>query len=664
MAIDLDMSQFYDIFYEESLEGLEAMESGLIELDIDNPDTEAINTIFRAAHSIKGGAGTFGFTDIADFTHVVETLFDEVRGHNRSVSKPLIDIMLESVDFLRNMIAQSKAGTPADDEGVLDLKQRLASLPDEDKGQKQKLEKGQENEGWHVLYRPKDYLLKTGNDPFRINRELGELGKLNVTADISQLPDLADMDPQLCYLGWDITLTGKMSRNDVLEIFEWLEGDCELDINICGERRHQAERRAEPGGKEERREEERREEGGRTAQELTSIRVNIDKVDNLVNMVGELVITQSMLSSFAANSENIDFEKLQHSIEQMERNTQNIQEQTLNIRMLPIDFVFQRLPRLVRDLSQSMGKQVELVFSGNATEVDKNVLEKIGDPLVHLIRNALDHGIEMPSDRLAAGKDVTGTITLRALHEGGNIVIEIKDDGGGLNVDKIRKKAIEKGVVSETDELSDAQYHNLIFQPGFSTVVEVSDVSGRGVGLDVVSNNIIELGGNVDVNSVTGEGSTFTIRLPLTLAIVDGQLIRVGQEVFVIPLLSIMESTMVNPSLVNIVGEKNEVYRYRDEYLPIIRLDHAYGINSAKSCLEEGLLVIVDGGQQVALFVDDIMGQQQVVVKSLKTNFRHVQSLAGATILGDGTVAMIIDVQGLVRHHQREDGEMSAVELR
>jgi len=347
-------------------------------------------------------------------------------------------------------------------------------------------------------------------------------------------------------------------------------------------------------------------------QESTSIRVNIDKVDNLVNLVGELVITQSMLSRFTGDIKLSDIEQLKKGIETLERNTHDLQEQAMNIRMLPIDFVFQRLPRLVRDLCESLGKLAELKISGSTTEIDKTVLEKIADPLVHLVRNALDHGIETPSERIAAGKPEAGIVELNAFHEGGNIIIHIKDDGAGLKTERILAEAKQRGIIEADDELSETQIRNLIFQPGFSTAAEISDVSGRGVGMDVVKQNIIDLGGNITFNSTAGAGSECIIRLPLTLAIVDGQLVRVGEDIFIIPLLSIIESIQINPDLANRLAGKNEVYRYRDDY----------------------------------------------IIKSLQTNFRQVESIAGATILGDGTIAMILDLPGLIRHFNFTYGEL------
>ncbi len=648
MSIDIDLVQFHDVFFEESLEGLDTMEANLLSLDLGTPDAEMINVIFRAAHSIKGGAGTFGFHHIADFTHVLETLFDEVRDHRRAVTKDLVGIMLESVDCVRHMIAQSKNKANIDEARVSDLRERLQCLPDEQRNRTT----------WRVAFRPFEHLFKTGNDPCRIIRELESLGELKARVNKDKLPPFAELDPELSYLAWDIRLFAEVDRERIRELFEWVEDDCELEITLEDERSATADAPETPHHTAAADVEQHI-----IGQETRSIRVNIDKVDNLVNLVGELVITQSMLSRFADTDDVApgDIEQIKKGIETLGRNTRDLQEQAMNIRMLPIDFVFQRLPRLVRDLCEALGKQAELKISGGGTEVDKTVLEKIADPLVHLVRNALDHGIEAPSVRAAAGKPQVGVIELKAFHESGNIVIRIRDDGAGLKTDQILAQARQRGIIKTDktdDELSDTQIQDLIFQPGFTTATEVSDVSGRGVGMDVVRRNIIDLGGQISFHSTAGKGNEFIIRLPLTLAIVDGQLIRVGDDIFIIPLLSIVESIQINPDLTSRVAGKNEVYRYRDDYIPVIRLHELYGIDKARRNLADGLLIITDAGQRVGLFVDEVSGQQQVVIKSLKTNFRQVESIAGATILGDGAVAMILDLPGLIRHFNVVHGEL------
>lgn len=645
MAIDLDMSQFHEIFFEESREGLAAMESGLLNLDVGVPDPEVVNNVFRAAHSIKGAAGTFGFDNITRFTHVLESILDEVRARKRGVTQELVDVLLQAVDGLRYMLDCARSGTEPDQGRIDAITEQLQSLPAEPEPAAA---------GWQIKFRPYPHLLQTGNDPYRIFRELKTLGSLKITPQTGGLPtlDAEKFDPENCYLSWELLLQSDASQEQIREIFAWVEGDCELEIGLSGERRQKVERR--------RRGDEDLEAGGK-AQEQTSIRVNIDKIDHLINLMGELVITQSILSCAIAEHERERQGKLGEIVELLERNTWELQEQAMRIRMLSIDFTFKRLPRLVRDLCRSLDKQAELKVSGGATEVDKTVLEKITDPLVHLVRNALDHGIESPAQRKAAGKPETGLIEISACQEGGNIIIKIKDDGAGIDPGRVLAKARENGLITGSEDLSLAQIHNLIFLPGFSTAAAVSDVSGRGVGMDVVKRNINDLGGTIELTSVQGKGSEFTIRLPLTLAILDGQLVRIGKEILIVPLLSIMESAQIREQALKRVAGKTEVYRFRDDYIPLVRLHEVFGLHTDIRDVTEGLLIVVDTGQGLAgLLADEILGQQQIVIKSLEANFRQVPGLAGATILGDGTVAMIIDVPGLMRYHLARPAVLAA----
>jgi two-component system, chemotaxis family, sensor kinase CheA len=382
----------------------------------------------------------------------------------------------------------------------------------------------------------------------------------------------------------------------------------------------------------------------------SSIRVSTEKIDELLNTVGELVITQSMLGQLGTKFEGPDAEQLRSGLQQLERNVRELQESVMRVRMLPISFVFSRFPRMVRDLSNRLGKDIELKMTGENTELDKTVMEKIGDPLIHLVRNSIDHGIEKPDVRAAAGKAATGTVHLDAYHKGGNITIEVKDDGGGMNKDRILAKARERGLVGANDILTDDQIHDLIFVPGFSTAEQTTDVSGRGVGMDVVRRNVKELGGSIEVRTTMGKGSRFIITLPLTLAIVDGQSVSVGGENYIVPLTQIIESMQLKPAMVNLVAGRGEVFKFREEYLPIIRLHTLFGAKPRTTELTEGLLMVVEGdGRKVGLFVDDLLGQQQVVIKSLETNYRRVDGVSGATILGDGSVALILDIPGIIR---------------
>ena len=631
-SIDLDMSQFHEIFFEESSEGIEAMEKGLLGLNTDSPDPEIINTVFRAAHSIKGAAATFGFKDISEFTHTVESILDEVRDRKREVTQELVDTLLKSVDFLGYLVDCVKKGNKPDLKKKDTLLESLNNLPRE-------LPTGNVPK-WKIDFKPHPTLMLTGNDPFRLFRELGKLGKLSVKVYLNNLPSIDQIDPEQVYLSWEIIIGSNVQKQEIIDVFEWVLDECELDISMSGERRRLVDRRQE-------REETPTELTSATA-ESASIRVNINKIDNLINLVGEMVITQSMLNRYTADYSAENQHRLRDVVKEFENNTRDLQEQAMRIRMLPIDFTFQRLPRIVHDLSREQNKKIHLNISGNTTEVDKTVLEKLSDPLTHLIRNAIDHGIESTEERIEAGKPEEGKITINAFQEGGKIIIRISDDGAGLNLGKILNKALEKGIIKDTDELSEGQIQNLIFQPGFSTATKVTDISGRGVGMDVVKRNINDLGGSVEVNSEAGKGSTFTIKLPLTLAIIDGQLIRVGGQTMILPMLSIIESVQVkNNSIRKLAGER-EVFNFRNEYIPVIRLKETFAISNDGG-RTEGILVLVDSGhQRVGLFVDDVLDQQQIVIKSLETNYQMIDGISGATVLGDGTVAMIIDIAGLI----------------
>ncbi len=673
--MSIDMSQFHQVFFEESFEGLDIMETGLMDLDLGAADAEEINNIFRAAHSIKGGAGTFGFMDVSSFTHVMETLLDEMRDGSREVTRKAVDLLLVSVDCLREMLSATDAGDDIDldRKNALqkDLEVMLANGEENSASSEQAVfteSTTEETSGpsvWKITFAPHPDLFKTGNDPVRMFRELELLGDLTSTVDVSKLPPFSDFDPEESYMTWEMELRGECSEAEIEEVFSWVDEEC--DLTIAKQEQAQPEvteapkeevaavvEQAEPE-KSSPKPAAKKKPAKKAGSESSSIRVGTDKIDALINMVGELVITQSMLSQIGENFKEDDLERLRDGIDELERNTRELQENVMQIRMLPISFSFNRFPRLVRDMASKLGKDIELKMSGEQTELDKTVMEKIGDPLVHLVRNSLDHGIEMPDVRKAAGKPETGTLQLNAFHQGGNIVIEIIDDGAGLNKERILGKARESGLVGEDEELPDEKIHELIFAPGFSTAAEVTDVSGRGVGMDVVMRNIRDLGGAVEIKSEEGVGSTFTIRLPLTLAILDGQLIRVGEHVYIIPLISIIESLQIEKENCNSVAGKAELYQLREEYISVMRLHKLFGITPDSTVLGKGLLVVAESeGQKVGLFVDDLMAQQQVVIKSLETNYQKVDGISGATILGDGTVAMILDLPGLVALSQKK----------
>jgi two-component system chemotaxis sensor kinase CheA len=691
MTLDLEMAEIAKVFFQESREGLDVMESGLLSLGA-SADSENINTIFRAAHSIKGGSATFGFAEVAGFTHGVETLLDEMRNGVRPVTAEAIQTLLQACDCLREMIAATEVEQPLDQVRIASLNsdirhilgERLneapASAPTPAPAASNAAAAGagaaSDPAGWRVVFEPVADLLRLRNEPARMFMELRRLGAFAALADASRLPLLEALDPESCYLSWNIEINGQVPRAKLDEVFDWVDSGCRLEFTPTGSSAPGAPRAAADASSPETRavspaetkprasateskavspaEADRTAPAGAPAQKASeesgSIRVATEKVDNIINLVGELLITQSMLSGFADGIDPNDLDRLRQGLSQLARNTRELQESVMQIRMLPISFAFNRFPRIVHDLSRKLAKKVELKLLGEGTELDKTVLEKISDPLVHLVRNALDHGLETPERRLAAGKQETGTLELAAFHEGGNIIIEVRDDGAGLNKAKILQKARERALVAPDQDLTDEQIDNLIFMPGFSTAEQISDVSGRGVGMDVVRRNINDLGGHVQISSREGLGSTIRIRLPLTLAILDGQLVRVGKEVYIISLLAIVETIQVARERVNTLVGRTEVFRLRDEYLPVVKLCDQFGVEPDSRSAEDGLLVVIEAdGKRAGVLVDDLLAQQQVVIKSLESNFKAVPGIAGATILGDGTVALIIDVPGLIR---------------
>ncbi|NOX09551.1 MAG: chemotaxis protein CheA [Gammaproteobacteria bacterium] len=669
--MSIDISQFHQIFFEESFEGLEGMENALLAVNDGDDDPELINTIFRAAHSIKGGSATFGFTQVAGFTHVMETLLDQVREGEREITSQAIDLFLASVDLLREMLASAQDGEDLEQERVSAVQGQLEQMMGEDGSPSEAVASVvavDDNEvtvtGWKVGFKPHLDMMRTGNDPVRILREVSSLGEVKVQVDIEKLPVFIDLDPEECYLAWELEVRGDVSHQQIEEIFEWVDEDCDLQIEALAaavdapvqEVSYPDEKREDK--KDRRQSTDRRSvgvdrRGKKAAVESTSIRVDTDKIDALINMVGELVITQSMLGQIGESMDDYDpahLEKLRTGLASLERNTREMQESVMRIRMLPISFVFNRFPRLVHDLSAKLGKEIDLQITGEQTELDKTVMEKIGDPLVHIVRNSLDHGIESVEDRVAAGKSEMGTVNLDAYHQGGNIVIRIADDGRGLNKEKLLEKAIERSLISEDDSLDDSEVYALIFHAGFSTAESVSDLSGRGVGMDVVRRNIEELGGSVQIQSELGVGTTIIIRLPLTLAILDGQLVRVGKEIYIVPLIAIIESLQVGKDQLSKIAGDDELYQLRSEYIPVIRVDRMLGTEPDPVKNSDNILVVVeDQGKKSALAVDELLGQQQVVIKNLKVNYQSVEGVSGATILGTGEVALILDITGIVR---------------
>ncbi|MGC8519898.1 MAG: chemotaxis protein CheA [Steroidobacteraceae bacterium] len=679
--MSVELAQFLDTFFQECGEALDLMEGTLLKLDVGAPDPEMVNTLFRGAHSIKGGAGMFGFTQMAEFTHGLETLLDGLRAGKVAVSPDLVELLLTSVDALREMIVGVQRNQPTDAARFETLASAIAasasgietltahcvpSAPAE----RETRAVSNTAPRWRVDLKPGPGLLERGNDPLQLISELGGLGELDVRADCGHVAQLAELVPEHCQITWQIDVQTKSPRDSIELIFDWARGDCQLEISPAPldaeptkAQHHAGQAKPEAAGEDV----EKPSPGARVPldkeatrnrapdsrvshSDASSIRVSIEKIDELMNSVGEIVITQSMLSQQLLAAPGLDATRMRGALTQLERNVRAIQESVMRVRMLPISVVFSRFPRLVRDLSQRLGKQIHLKVTGEQTELDKIVLERIGDPLVHLVRNSIDHGIETPEARIVAGKSEHGTVQLNAFHKGGAIRIEVSDDGRGLSRERILEKARARGLIGESEPLTDEQIYDLIFVPGFSTAEQTTDLSGRGVGMDVVRRNIHELGGTIEIDSKEGSGTRISVTLPLTLAIIDGQLVRVNRDTYIVPLIAIVESLQLRRGAVSRLAGRGEVFEFRGNYVPLIRLNQLFGFDVHTPELAEGLVMVVEGdGRRVGLFVDELLGEQQVVIKSLDANYGRIEGISGATVLGEGTVALIIDVPGLIR---------------
>ncbi|WP_457354277.1 chemotaxis protein CheA [Roseateles sp. P5_D6] len=693
ISAGIDLSQFYQVFFEEAGENLDNMERLLLNVNVEAADDEELNAIFRCAHSIKGGAATFGFSDVAELTHQMETLLDKLRRHELQPNAAMVDVLLQSGDALRTQLARHQ-GSGGD---VFDTTDLLVSI-------KSFVEGGGAPAPAAAAPAPKAapapaaaapaVPLKSGARLLEL--QVGPLTDLSLADNLVELfkeiTDLGNIEPLDAGQSSDgmrrFKVLTSSTDNDLLDLFTFHVAREQVKLIPLGpgfgfydgapgappaeapsadpgygffddapgvpesvaaaapaaEAAPTAAivptRPATPVAKAE---------AKPAAMDQTTLRVSIEKVDQLINLVGELVITQAML---AQNSRELDpamYQQLTSGLADLERNTRDLQESVMSIRMIPMSTVFNRFPRMLRDLAAKLGKKVELVTQGEATELDKSLVEKITDPLTHLVRNSCDHGIEMPEDRTARGKPEQGTITLVASHQGGSIVIEVRDDGRGLNRDKLIKKAREKGI-DAPDTMTDAECWSLIFAPGFSTADVVTDVSGRGVGMDVVKKNITSLGGTVEIDSAEGYGMKVSVRLPLTLAIMDGMSVGVGDECYILPLSSVVESFQVQSDTIKTVAGSGRVVEVRDEYMPVIELEKVFDVPRFDFEHVSSIMVVVEAeGGRVALLVDELLGQQQVVVKNLEANYRKVNDVSGATIMGDGRVALILDVGSLVR---------------
>ncbi|BDV43637.1 chemotaxis protein CheA [Geotalea uraniireducens] len=664
-----DISRFNAVFFDECAEHLAELEQILLALDIANPGDEELNALFRAAHSIKGGAGIFGFSDMTVVTHELESLLDLIRTHELALTGPMVDLFLRSGDAIGMQLAGHRDGSAVDLALIDDICAQLRQCCDRQPAapavetsapvpEPTPVPAPDNQRRLEIDFLPEDDLFRRGVRIENLIAELAELGELASRYEIAEA-DLATIDPESCLGHWHFTLDTAAPEEEIRDIFEFVADREQLRIADASPAERQ-ETAPSPGvipGEEPaallgRRASDRNETapgafGRRGPEAESSIRVGVGKVDQLINQVGELVITQAMLAQMAGQLDPVLFENLHRGLLQLERNTRDLQQSVMSIRLVPIGIVFSRFPRLVRDLATKLGKQVELRTEGETTELDKGLIEKITDPLTHLVRNCLDHALELPEVRRAAGKDPVGTVTLRAAQIGGRIVIDVIDDGAGLNRDKILKKAAERGIPA-SEAMADEEVWQLIFAPGFSTAEVITDISGRGVGMDVVQRNVQALGGRIQLSSEPGRGTRVTISLPLTLAILDGLSVAVGAEKFIIPLNSIIESLQPQAEEVKTVNGRRVVL-VRGEYIPLLPLHQLFNLEATVTEPERGIVVLIDvQGEKAAVLVDALLDEHQVVIKSLEENYRKVAGTAGATILGDGKVALILDVGALL----------------
>ncbi|HDX5342541.1 TPA: chemotaxis protein CheA [Citrobacter sedlakii] len=657
--MSMDISDFYQTFFDEADELLADMEQHLLDLAPDAPDAEQLNAIFRAAHSIKGGAGTFGFTILQETTHLMENLLDEARRGEMQLNTDIINLFLETKDIMQEQLDAYKSSQEPDAASFEYICNALRQLALEAKGETAPAVVA--NARLSVVdTTPDEGGAPTVEEKLRINLSRLKASEIDLLEEeLGNLSTLTDVVKGADSLA--ATLDGGVAEEDVVAVLCFVIEADQISFekvvapNTPAVAPEPPAAVAQPvaavpavkspaadahAGRAER-------EKPARASESTSIRVAVEKVDQLINLVGELVITQSMLAQRSNELNPVNHGDLITSMGQLQRNARDLQESVMSIRMMPMEYVFSRFPRLVRDLAGKLGKQVELTLVGSSTELDKSLIERIIDPLTHLVRNSLDHGIELPEKRLEAGKNAVGNLILSAEHQGGNICIEVTDDGAGLNRERILAKAIAQGM-AVNENMTDDEVGMLIFAPGFSTAEQVTDVSGRGVGMDVVKRNIQEMGGHVEIQSKQGAGTTIRILLPLTLAILDGMSVRVADEVFILPLNAVMESLQPREDDLHPLAGGERVLEVRGEYLPLVELWKVFDVEGAKTEATQGIVVILQsGGRRYALLVDQLIGQHQVVVKNLESNYRKVPGISAATILGDGSVALIVDVSAL-----------------
>jgi two-component system chemotaxis sensor kinase CheA len=729
----MDMNEIKEIFFQECEEQLAELESGLLKLNDGDRDPETVNAVFRAVHSIKGGAGAFGLDDLVAFAHVFETTLDCVRSNKLEPGPDVLKVMLKSADVLADLVTASRDGGGVDEARSRGLVKELEALangetlapaahveapkaaaapaapmpaPTDESGFQPipfSFDDEPETSTFEVTFKPRRELYSKGNEAALLLRDLSRLGEMSIHCDIDSLPDLDKMDPEASYFGWTIFVTTEKSEDDIRAVFEFAEWDCDLEVKPVGAAETNEELPMvpvpfdlsalddEPAVETSAVEEtvaaavsaaqtasdvskvaaaaarvEKKEAAAPAAAAQNNaaqnnaaaaaaaagqtIRVDLDRVDRLINLVGELVINQAMLSQSVIENDATGTSAVNMGLEELQQLTREIQDSVMAIRAQPVKPVFQRMSRIVREVADMVGKQIRLVTEGENTEVDKTVIDKIAEPLTHMIRNAVDHGIESPEKREAAGKDPEGTIKLSAKHRSGRILIELQDDGGGINRERVKQKAIDNDLISPDANLSDEEIDNLIFAPGFSTADQISDISGRGVGMDVVKRSIQALGGRISISSRPGLGSTFTMSLPLTLAVLDGMVVTVAGQTLVVPLTAIVETLQPEASAIHSFGATQRLISIRNSFCPLVDVGRILNFRATQANPVEGVALLVEseGGGQRALMVDAIQGQRQVVIKSLEANYTHVPGIAAATILGDGRVALILDVDAVV----------------
>ncbi|MGJ7040776.1 two-component system chemotaxis sensor kinase CheA [Shinella sp. BE166] len=741
----MDMNEIKEIFFQECEEQLAELESGLLKLNDGDRDPETVNAVFRAVHSIKGGAGAFGLDDLVSFAHVFETTLDCVRSNKLEPTQDVLKVMLKSADVLADLTNAARDGGSVDEARSRTLIRELEALangevPAAAEAPAPKpvaaapkaaapapvVEKPAVNdEGFQpipfsfgdfdeepadryvptcqILFRPKKDLYAKGNEAALLLRDLSRLGEMSIYCDMDSLPPLDKMNPEEAYFSWKISVTTDKGEDGVRTVFEFAEWDCDLDIRtveeeVVGEAANEEELPMQPvpfdlsildeGGSTAGDEEpaaiesdaaaavaaaetvskvaqvaSRAAENAKAAASAASaaqanqaaaagqtIRVDLDRVDRLINLVGELVINQAMLSQSVVENDTNGTSSINMGLEELQQLTREIQDSVMAIRAQPVKPVFQRMARTVREIADITGKSVRLITEGENTEVDKTVIDKLAEPLTHMIRNAVDHGLEMPEKREALGKNPEGTVRLTAKHRSGRIVIELADDGAGINREKVRQKAIDNDLIAADANLSDEEIDNLIFHAGFSTADKVSDLSGRGVGMDVVKRSIQALGGRISISSKPGQGSVFTMSLPLTLAVLDGMVVTVAGQTLVVPLTAIVETLQPEASAIHSFGASQRLISIRNSFCPLVDVGRILNFRNTQANPMDGVALLVEseGGGQRALMVDAIQGQRQVVIKSLEANYTHVPGIAAATILGDGRVALILDVDAVV----------------